>query len=193
MKKILIAVLCSIIILGSGFTATAVIIPEELEVDQEIIDKYTTLEKDSNYTGYIFASLGPKKLSYIGLKIDNGTLFNRTWLGISFIETILVRMLLLSKAPLMRPTVLLVTDLDFTLTYKRDNLRGNLSRDLYFTTFNYLEEGNYTGDNTTIFNEKHTVKVEGFQGAIILTKRNFRLGSPKFMIFGGAENVTLVE
>jgi len=197
MKKVLIAILCSILILGSGFSVTAAIDIDKLTDYKKVItnDDFTEMTYKNlnitNFTGFLFQSSGPKKLSFVGLTVDNGTFFNRTMLMFSFFGTSLIRIMLLGF-PFVRPNLLFVSDVDFTLEYKRDNLRGNLSRNRYTTFYQYYEEGNATDQNTTIQNEKHTIKLEGFTGAILLTKRSL-FSSPRISIFGGADNVTLVE
>lgn len=189
MKKAILAILFSMIFIASSYSVSAITIPEEFEVDQDLVDKHLKVTEDENFTGYYFASIGPKKLSYTSLKIDNGSLFNLTWLSLSIFETFLLRIMMWYK-PLIRPVVFIVNDIDFTLSYKRDNV--GRARNTYFTSFQYVEDGNYTGENTTIWNEKHTVKVEGFMGIIMLTKRSIQLG-PTIMIIGGADDVKLVE
>jgi len=192
MKKLLLVVFCCLIVLGSGLTASAITIPDELDVDQEILDDIDNLlriREENNETTMGFHTVGPRNMMFSKFTIDKGTLFDK----FDLLTTVFLRIFFIGL-PLFRPISFFLIDdetIDFTVEYKRSLPADNLSRFHYLTGFETYEDGNWTNE-TNIYNTKHTVKVEGFYGAIDFTKRSALL-PPTMMIVGLCDNVTLIK
>ena len=80
--------------------------------------------------------------------------------------------------------------IDFTLEYKRDIPKGNVSRYKYWTQFGGYENNSFTTNSTSIYNEKHKLEVKGFHGAILTTKRTV-ITPPLIVMFGTYDKITL--
>lgn len=195
MNKILIILSCSMILI-STFTVTASK-NSDLQIDEwvdayDIFDDVKTKENNGN-SSYFFKTAGPRMWLYSKMKIENGSIIDKELLLSNIVLNIIVRILFLSY-PLLRPLIFTISEdnkIDFTLEYKRDIAKGNLSRYRYTTEFGRLENGNFTDENTSFYNEKHSVKVEGFYGALLTTKRCSLL-SPTLVMSGYCDKVTII-
>ena len=194
MKKILIAIFLVTILAGSTLSMAIPSAIKKINESSELIKNYSDIDESENIT--FFTTQGPKKISIMRMKINNGSLIgDRTQLKMSIAETIFFRLALMFKYPLVRPLFLFISPenkIDFTVEYKKDIVNGNESRNKYLTYITRMENGNITTNNTIdIYNKKHTVVVEGFCGLIIITKRSFRM-PPSVIMFGPCDNATLV-
>ena len=197
MNKLLVALLCSIITLLSAFAVTASNITKIQEMERFDIDDFSidSINKENvSNSSYFFKTAGPRMWLYSRMKIENGSIIDKELLLSNIVLNIIVRILFLSY-PLLRPMIFAISEdnkIDFTLEYKRDITKGNLSRYRYTTEFGRLENGTFTDDNTSFYNEKHIVRVEGFYGALLTTKRCTLL-SPTLVMSGYCDKVTLLE
>jgi len=192
--KILIPMLVSFIILSSSISVAEPNIPKNIDESREIIKEYVDLNDGENVTTYGFTTFGPKALSISKITVENGSFFNKSMLGLNLLLTIMMRFGML-MTPLIRPTILFVFDtdkVDFTVEYKRDVPLGFFSRQFYFTFIDEMGNESNPDNATEIWNEKHTVRVEGFYGVFMTTKRSV-LMAPSFMIIGICDNVTLIQ
>jgi len=196
MNKLLVAVLCSIITLLSTFTVTVTAsnIPKIQEMERFDIDDFSidSINNISN-SSYFFKTAGPRMWLYSRMKIENGSIIDKELLLSNIVLNIIVRILFLSY-PLLRPIIFTISEnnkIDFTLEYKRDIANGNLSRYRYTTEFGRLENSTFTDENTSFYNEKHAIRVEGFYGALLTTKRCTLL-SPTLIMSGYCDKVTLL-
>jgi hypothetical protein len=184
-------------ILISTFTVAGSKNPE-LQVD-ELVNTYDVLDdikikENNNNSSYFFKTAGPRMWYFSKMRIVNGSIIDKELLLPTIVLNIIVRIIFLSY-PLLRPLIFTISEdnkIDFTLEYKRDIDKGNLSRYRYKTEFGRLENGNFTDENTSFYNEKHSVKVEGFYGALLTTKRCTLLSSTLVMS-GYCDNVTLID
>jgi hypothetical protein len=195
MKKgrITICMIVSFLVLSSSISvAQQQAISKNIEKSRETTKNYVHFSSNSNKT-YGFTTFGPRALTVSKITVQNGSFNNESLRWLNLLLTIGVRLGLL-MFPLIRPTVWFVSDtdpVDFTVEYKRDIPLGMLSRQKYFTFINEMENGTII-DTIEIWNEKHTVKVEGFYGIYQETKRSVMM-PPSFLIVGICENVTLIQ
>jgi len=194
MKKILIVIFLVTLIAGSTISMAIPSTIDKIKNDKNIINNYLEVDENDNETIKAFVTTGPKKLSITKFKINNGSLIDLTQLKQNIRSTIILRLVLMWRAPLARPIVFIISEenkLDFTIEYKKDIPNGNESRNRYSTYIIEIEDGNQTNNTIQIFNEKHTVDVEGFYGLVMITKRSFKL-PPTIFIAGACDNVALV-
>ena len=142
-----------------------------------------------NTTTYGFTTVGPRASTISKITFQNGTFQNKSlfWHNLKF--TIELR-LVFFMFPLTRPIAFLGDKIDFTVEYKQDVPQD--SRGKYNTFIVEMVNGNFTNNTIQILNEKHTVKVEGFYGFLLLFKRSMTL-PPSFMIVGICERYTIIQ
>ncbi|MCJ7571890.1 MAG: hypothetical protein MUO82_08450 [Candidatus Thermoplasmatota archaeon] len=151
--------------------------------------EYVDLNNE-NTTAYLFMTLGPRDSTISKITYQNGTFLNASsfWLNLMF--TIGLRLGFL-VAPLTRPIGFMVLDkIDFTVEYIQDMPQD--SRGLYYSYIVEMVNGNLTNNTINITNEKHTVKLEGFHGALVLLKRSM-LFPTSFEIVGECDHYTLIK
>jgi len=166
-------------------------IPKNIDESRKIIKEYVDLNYE-NITTYGFTTLGPSASTISKITFQNGTFQNKSLFWLNLMFTIEFR-LAFFMFPLTRPIGFLVFDkIDFTVEYIKDMPQGLFSRGRYLTYILEMVNGNITNNTIEIFNEMHTVKVEGFNGALIFLKRSVRM-PPSFMIVGVCDNVTLIQ
>ena len=193
--KLIAAFLLSLIILSSSISVAqqVVIEPKDIDADNEIIKEVPQINIGNNTT-YGFFTMGPRAFTITKITVQNGTFNNKTLFGLNLLMTIALR-LSLWKNPLMRPITYMVLPpgtVDFTIEYKRDIPLGLYSRNRYFTLIDEMVDGNSTNNSIEIWNQKHTVEVEGFYGIFMKTKRSV-LMAPSYMIVGICDKYTLTQ
>ena len=145
-----------------------------------------------NTTTYGFTTIGPRASTISKITFQNGTFQNKSMRRLNLMLTIWMRLGLLIF-PLTRPIGFIVFNkIDFTVEYIQDMPQGLFSRGEYFTFINEIVNGNFTNNTIQILNEKHTVKLEGFYGCLLLFKRSMIL-PPSFMIAGICERYTIIQ
>jgi hypothetical protein len=142
-----------------------------------------------NTTTYGFTTAGPRDSTISEITYQNGTFQNKSlfWHNLKF--TIELR-LVFFMFPLKRPIGFLGDKIDFTVEYKQDIPEG--SKRSYLTFIVEMVNGNFTNNTIQISNEKHTVKVEGFRGGLVLLKRSM-LAPSSFFISGICDHYTLIQ
>ena len=189
MKKIFL-ILCSFLLLSSTFTVSGLNIIQEEDLD---IDKYIDAFDNENSTNQLKVA-GPRTWPYFRMRVDEGSIIDRTMIFETLTVSVIARILFYSF-PLMRPTIFVVSEdskIDFTIEFKRDIPQGNSSKFRYLTQFGEYVNGSFTSNSTSIYNAKHTLKVEGFYGAILITKRCLAL-HPVITMSGRYDTATLVD
>jgi hypothetical protein len=143
-----------------------------------------------NTTTYIFMTLGPTDSTISEITYQKGTFLKNSSFWFSLIFTILFRFGMFLH-PLTRPIGFYTFDkIDFTVEYKQDIPQG--SEVGYLTNITEIVNGTLTNNTIQIMNEKHTVKVEGFFGALVLFKKS-RIMPPHFFINGFCEKYTIIQ
>ena len=186
-KKILFFTFLVFIMLVITSFTSAVSISEEKQ--------YFILESkecvDLNYentTLYGFVTFGPNDPTISDVTYQNGTFQNRSLFWYNLRLTIQLRLLFVIF-PLTRPIGFLASDIDFTVEYKQDIPQD--SREKYNTYIFEIVNGNFTNNIIDISSEKHTIKVEGFIGGLILLKTSI-LAPPSFVISGICDRYILI-
>jgi len=197
MKKMLIAILCSLLfIVGTlnvvASATTKIAYFKHFDTSENEVDKYINFEEQINETR--FQTIGPRWWPLFKLKVENGSIIDKYSLLGTLAATAVSRIVFYSF-PLMRPILLVISEqskIDFTLEYKFNIPKENQSRYKYMTRFGEYVDGNFTDNSTTIYNTAHRVRVEGFYGAILLTKRCMVL-SPTISLVGICDKAALIE
>jgi len=197
MKKILIATLCSLLFLGSTLNVVAssnikIVDLEQNDMPENEIGRCINFEGQENETR--FQTVGPRWWPLFKLKVENGSIIDKYSLLETLVATAAARIVFYSF-PLMRPMLLVISEqskINFTLEYKFNIPKENQSRYKYMTRFGEYVSGNFTDNSTTIYNTAHKVRVEGFYGVILLTKRCVIL-SPTISLVGICDKAALIE
>jgi len=200
MKKILIAILCALLFLGCSINVNAIEMPKikdfkEVETSDDLIEKFIEITEEEQNTSLRLTTAGPRNFRYFKMRITNGSLIDRYSILDTLVLNIVIRVFFLVWTPLklLRPTIYVISEqskIDFTLEFKRDIPEGNASRYKYWTQFGEYENNSYTTNSTSIYNEKHTLKVEGFYGAVLMTKRTV-MTPPLIVMSGNYDNITV--
>ena len=160
---------------------------------------YNLVENENKNTityTYFFETLGPRDSTISKITFQNGSFQNKSLTWFNLMYTISLR-LIFFIIPLTRPIgyAIIKDKIDFTVEYKKDkSIDGPFSfRGCYYTKITEVMNGNLTNNTIVIFNEKHTVKVEGFSyGSLVYFKRSMLL-VPSFGISGVCDNYTLIK
>jgi len=153
---------------------------------------YTFTTKVKYNTTFIFMTFGPRDSTISEITFQNGTFQNKSLRLLNIMFTIGLRLTFL-LFPLTRPIGFFALDkIDFIVEYKKDLPRKLFTRDGYMTMIDEWVDRNSTNNVITILNEKHTLKVEGFHGFLVLFKRSMVM-SPSFEIIGECNRYTLIQ
>ena len=186
-KKILVFTFLVFIMLPITSFTSAISVSEEKQ--DFILESKDCVDLNyENTTMYGFLTFGPNDPTLSNITYQNGTFQNRTLFWHNLRLTIQLRLLFLIF-PLTRPIGFLASDIDFTVEYKQDIPQD--SRDKYNTYIFEIVNGNFTNNIIDISSEKHTIKVEGFNGGLILLKRSI-LTPPSFVISGICDHYILI-
>ena len=168
---------------GIRVNFTAAILPDPFSIyDEGMIVEIKNITKIGEVTGISFSTWGPNLLRYRKITFQDGKLGKILALKVILRRNILPRALPFIYYPLLDDTI------DFTLEYINDSPSGNISTNFYFTKYGDRVD-NKTINEKEIWNVRHKLVVEDFEG-IIIVFRSFIL-PPHFTIVGECKNLTI--
>lgn len=175
MNKKIIVMFIGALMLISSFASLSV--ANELNLLEDAFEKIVSSDESANQTYISIGGCLAPSIDLVDIEISN----------CSFTEKLLLNLVLeRGFFQLLFPLVVLIlTDMDFTITFKEDMptslLYGNLS---YFTgILEDVEDENLSEDS--IFNETHTVTLEGFNGGFVFLRAKPLRGIPATFAFAG--------
>lgn len=159
------------------------VVAGSVEARPNLLSKLVKVNSEKE-TKYLYITMGPTSDDITDMEFINGN-----FRVIQKLDRYMY------NSPLVKILPIKVNDLSFIVEYKLD-IESNNSVYNYFTLYAGLDENsdNSEFDPIQITNEKHTVKVENFEGYFLFLKggvksEDGKIHVPYFMIVGTADNI----